>query len=85
MYNYLLIDNINSIDIIAFNEKKKQHYILDVIETDDEFYPLCFEMLDGEPMVYRMSFTFRSWKDAKKHYDAVRKNGFQPDSKKFYF
>jgi hypothetical protein len=42
-------------------------------------------MLDGEPAVYRTYFKFKTWQDAKKHYNLVLRKGFRLNFQKQYF
>ncbi len=86
MYEIALLQNDdNSIDILATNSNK-QHFIIDVVEPNNgDIYDLFKEMLDGEPAVYRTYFKFRTWQDAKRHYDLVLRKGFKMNFQKQYF
>ncbi|MCF6331520.1 MAG: hypothetical protein L3I99_08275 [Sulfurimonas sp.] len=86
MYEIALLENDDdSIDIIA-SKSTKQHFMIDVVSPDDgDFYTLCKEMLDGEPAVYRTYFTFKTWQNAKKHYDLVVHKGFRLNFQRQYF
>lgn len=87
MYEIALIENDdNSIDIIASNHGKKQHFILDVVsQSDGDYFQLCKDMLNDEPAVYRTHFSFKTWQLAKKHYDRVKRKGFNFNYQKDYF
>jgi len=86
MYEIALLENDDySIDIIA-SKTNKQHFIIDVVTPDyGDFYTLCKDILDGEPAVYRTHFKFKTWQDAKKHYNLVLHKGFRMNFKKQYF
>ena len=86
MYQIALLENDgDSIDIIA-SASAKQHFMIDVVTPDyGDFYTLCKDMLDGEPAAYRTHFTFKSWQDAKKHYDLVAHKGFRMNFQRQYF
>jgi hypothetical protein len=86
MYEIALLENDDdSIDIIA-SASAKQHFMIDVVTPDyGDFYILCKEMLDGEPAVYRTYFKFKTWQDAKKHYDLVLRKGFRMNFQRQYF
>lgn len=86
MYQFILLENDDdSIDIIA-SASNRQHFMIDIVSPENgEFYTFCKEMLDGEPTVYRTYFSFKTWQDAKKHYNLVLQKGFKMYYKKQYF